>query len=260
MRITYIWHDCFWIETESCHVVFDYWKDVERTEPRFIEMMDPEKPVYVFVSHHHKDHYTPEIFDWSRRFKDIRYIISRDTYKSARHYINEESLYRGSHRVRPEQVTVLRRGEGYSDAAIEAWAFGSTDTGNSYMVRLGEMLIFHAGDLNLWVRKEESTKGEIAAARRDYVKILDEIKERFPVIDYAMFPVDARIGGDFREGASIFVRELEVRHFIPMHFTLGKDLDEQLYFTHRAVDFASYANPERGDYIPLTVPYSGIES
>lgn len=256
MKITYIWHDCFWIETEACHVIFDFWKDIEGTTPRLLNMLDPDKPIYIFVSHHHKDHFTPEIYGWSHRFPKIHYIISKDTFKASRHYIKEDSMYRGDYRVKPEQVTMLPRGESYKDELIEAYAFGSTDIGNSYMVKVAGKRIFHAGDLNAWVWKDESTKAEIAAAIRDYKRILDDIKVVTDSFDYAMFPVDARIGRDYWEGAKIFVHEFKVEHFIPMHFTLGKDLDQQIYFTNCATDFDAYRNTEYGEYIALTVPYS----
>ena len=163
-RLTYIYHDGFLLQTPEVNVVFDYWKDPESAEPRFLQTLETKKPLYVLVSHHHKDHFNPEIFQWSDRFDDIHYIISRDTFRAARHFINPGSLYHGLKRVDPDKVVALAPGEVYRDKHIRVEAFGSTDIGNSYLLQTGGKTIFHAGDLNAWVWKDESTPQEIEEA------------------------------------------------------------------------------------------------
>ena len=55
MTITYIYHSCFLIETAKCYYLFDYYKG-EMPE------LNWQKPILVFASHRHTDHYNPRIF------------------------------------------------------------------------------------------------------------------------------------------------------------------------------------------------------
>ena len=56
MKITYINHSGFLVETEDCYYVFDYYKG---------EMLslDKSKETIVFCSHFHQDHFNPKIFE-----------------------------------------------------------------------------------------------------------------------------------------------------------------------------------------------------
>ena len=63
MKLTYIFHSGFVVETQSCVLVFDYWMDPADCLP---EILSKGKPVYVLVSHFHEDHFSREIFSWFR--------------------------------------------------------------------------------------------------------------------------------------------------------------------------------------------------
>lgn len=223
MILRYIHHDCFVIETRRTILIFDFWK-----APRFPDFPfcfteapegEPQRSIYVFVSHHHKDHFRREIFEWAQRRPDIRFIISRDVEKYVRYMLREGGTYRG---FRPErsQVTVMREGESFEDENLKVEAFGSTDIGNSYMVTVDGKRIFHAGDLNAWVWKDESTPAEIEAALRDFNAVLAPIEARYSSIDLAMFPEDPRLGRDYDEGARIFRSRFDIGWFVPMHYEL----------------------------------------
>lgn len=253
-KLTYIYHDGFLLDTPKAAVVFDYWKDPESTYPRFLKELNPHKPLYVLVTHHHKDHFNPEIFQWSHHFTDIHYILSRDTFRAARHFFTPESLYKGLKRVNPERVTVLTPGDVFSNDIISVRAFASTDLGNSYMVEVNGKRVFHAGDLNAWVWKDESTQEEIAAAMAQYNKVLDTINAVTDSFDLTMFPVDPRLGTDFWVGAQVFMRRFDIGIFVPMHFTLAEQPDRQLDYIAQATDFSTYANPDRGRHVALTAP------
>ncbi|MDE5552556.1 MAG: MBL fold metallo-hydrolase [Muribaculaceae bacterium] len=255
--LTYIYHDCFLYRTRTATgreiaILFDYMRD---PDGRLWSLIPDNVFLYVLVSHFHKDHYSPDIFRQASRAGGAHYILSRDVARHARHILTPGTLYKG---VRPAvgQVTILSKGDKYCDENVEIHAFGSTDIGNSYVVRVsGGDVLFHAGDLNLWSWRDESTAGEIAAAKRDYECELQPIAERFPEFDYAMFPVDSRIGTLYWEGAEIFLKRINVKRFFPMHFELA-DNDGQRMQRHRdALRFDLYA-PQRGEMIGLTAPYS----
>lgn len=261
VEIKYVWHDCFVAVTDSCSMVFDYWHDVPcggcddggRDLPVALSGIDRSKPLYVFVSHSHKDHYNPEVFAWADKFDEVRYIVSNDVYRRMRHIVSATSVYNGP-RVDAGRVTRMLNGDVFDDGRVKVFAFPSTDVGNSYAVSVEGRMFFHAGDLNAWIWKDESDEAEVKKALGDYRACLRKIKEAgLGVFDYVFFPVDSRIGTDYFTGAAMFVREFDVRRFFPMHFALGDD-EERCRRRRDALRFGLYLNPERGEYISLADP------
>lgn len=258
--LTYIWHDCFIYEDGDKLLIFDFWKDPEsadKTFPDFIKNANKNMDVTVFVSHYHKDHYTKRIFEWEKLFNKITFIISPDVAKHARHILDAGSMYVG-YKPSSGNVKILRPGETFDDGTICVSAFSSTDIGNSYAVEINGRVVFHAGDLNAWIWKEESTLEEVEEEISKFDVILNTISNKFPKIDIAMFPVDSRIGRDYFTGAAMFVRKIDVGHFIPMHFSFGETEEEKRKFKRDAVRFEEYANTNRGEYIGLQSPYSKL--
>jgi len=240
-------------------MLFDYWRDPRYEDdpqcamPPLLDDLPDDRPLYVFVSHHHKDHLNTGIFSWQERFGRIHYVMSKDTARFCRRYLRDDSIWRGP-KVSADKVTVLKPGERWSDGTMEVCAFGSTDTGCSYLLRIGGESIFHAGDLNAWIWKDESTPAEVATDLRRYEAILKDIAAESPEIGYVMFPVDSRIGTDYFTGARMFAELIRVGHFFPMHFELA-DTDEELRQRHKdAIAFGSYARKDYGEYIGLQTP------
>lgn len=259
-KVTFIWHDCFVVETADANLVFDYWLDSDgeaRAFPDFLNTLDAGKPLYVLVSHGHKDHYNPAIFGWARLFGNIHFIVSKDIRNRIRHILSESSVYSGP-KIRESQLTVLRPGETYSDDILSVRAFPSTDIGAAYLIEMDRQSFFHAGDLNAWVMADDSSEREINKALGDYKACLKAISEYLDTahdgkdIDYCFFPVDSRIGSKYFLGAAMFVTNFKVRRFFPMHFDLG-DNEEREIRRRDALDFNKYANLTFGEYIPLAV-------
>lgn len=251
VEIRFVWHDCFVVSTDECSMVFDYWRD--DAGESVLARLDRAKPLYVFVSHGHKDHFNPEIFSWASEFENIVYVVSRDVFKRMRHVLSPTSVYNGP-RLSPGQVVPLRAGEEFGDSLVKVRAFPSTDIGNSYAVETSGRRIFHAGDLNAWLWVDVSTESEVRKAAGDYRACLRDIREAgITGFDYAFFPVDSRIGTDYFAGARMFVNEFDVARFFPMHFCLG-DESEVERRRRDALRFDLYANTQRGEYIGLSKP------
>ena len=152
--ITYIWHDCFVVELNDCILIFDYWAD---PDGRIFDFITHDKPVYIFVSHHHKDHFCKEIFSWSSQLNNkISYIISSDTARFIKHLLSPRSTYKGKLRIDPERVKIMSEGDYFSDDLISVNAYGSTDIGCSYLISHSSKRIFHAGDLNAWILEDKT--------------------------------------------------------------------------------------------------------
>lgn len=256
-EISYIFHDCFLIKMAGCAIIFDYWKDPlspNSEYPRFLDALDPELPLYVYVSHSHKDHFSRDIFGWATRFPKIHYFVSRETYLKCRYIMSPTSIYAGP-KIDSYRMTAMNPGHVTTVNNIRVQAFGSTDIGVSWLVECGGRRIFHAGDFNAWLWIDESTPEEVKQSRDAFSAILDTIVSALngKQIDYAFFPVDSRIGSEFWTGARTFLRKIDVKVFFPMHFGIG-DADEQALRIRDALNFGRYANPDRGEYIGLAAP------
>ena len=118
MTLTYIFHSGFMLETEQSILVFDYWMDPSGVMDGVLRN---EKPLYVFSSHFHEDHFTKAIFDWKKQREDITYILSKDIYKHRRASKEDADVW-------------LAKGGTWSDDSISVWAMGSTDSGVSWIV------------------------------------------------------------------------------------------------------------------------------
>ena len=113
MTLTYIFHSGFVLETEQSILVFDYWLDPSGVMEGVLKK---EKPLYVFSSHFHEDHFTKKIFEWKKLNPDITYILSKDIYKHRRTSKEDADVW-------------LAKGGTWSDKNISVWALGSTDSG-----------------------------------------------------------------------------------------------------------------------------------
>ena len=65
LRVYPIFHSGFLVELRECCLLFDYYQGE-------LPAVDPAKTLYVFVSHGHRDHYTPRLREltarWPRRY------------------------------------------------------------------------------------------------------------------------------------------------------------------------------------------------
>ena len=231
--VTFYHHSGFAVEVGKNLLIFDYWRGekLELPQRTWIKNDDLAKyeKILVFVSHDHEDHFDEAIYGWDSENLPITYIISDDL-----------PLTRKGNRMKPgDEITV---------DDIEIRAYDSTDKGVSFYVTVEGLHIFHAGDLNLWHWREESSLREIAQAERAYYEAVAPI-ERLP-IDIAMFPVDPRMGGLFDAGANHFIMAVKPRLFIPMHWQGRSEV---------AVDFARRGRTKYTEVLALTKPREKVE-
>lgn len=222
-KVTYLDHSGFLVETPEAILVFDYYRDPSHQVKKTLEAV-PDKPVFFFVTHHHSDHFNPDIFDLAQNRRRT-FVLSNDI--ESKHVI-EKGM----------QVAWMSAGDAIEDldGGLRVKAYGSTDAGVSYLVTTPEgETIFHGGDLNDWHWSKESTEKEIARAHGQFDKIVNRIASEVPEVNIAMFAVDPRQGEDYQRGAREFLTKVKVADFFPMHFW-GAD--------SQACDFALYAPAE----------------
>ena len=244
MTLTYIFHSGFVLETEQSILLFDYWMDPSGVMDGVLRS---EKPMYVFSSHFHEDHFTKEIFEWKKQKLNITYILSKDIYKHRRASKEDANVW-------------LAKGGTWSDDVISVWALGSTDSGVSWIVETEDKAaikreqsqacldsaereqarpkvkrIFHAGDLNNWYAKflsddnpdqqrysfEMEEVFNPVAHEKQFLGELKDIRKVADSFDVVMFPIDGRVGNGYTLGARQFIERFKVGLFVPMHFTTG---------------------------------------
>jgi L-ascorbate metabolism protein UlaG (beta-lactamase superfamily) len=212
-KIKYLYNSGFKLETENSVLIFDYFPNKEEMDSIITEKdLSVGKDIYVFASHSHADHYTKDILEWMEFRPDIQYILSSDI-----------ECNRNSNRI-----TKISAYEELEIGKLYVKAYGSTDKGISFLVKVDGTAIFHAGDLNWWYWWDDSEE-EIQKAESLYKKEVSMIKGES--IDIAFFPVDSRLEHNYALGGEYFIEHIKPKIFIPMHFredfNITKDFSER---------------------------------
>lgn len=215
MKIIYIGHSGYLVEFSGCCCLFDYYTG---TLPRLSE----EKPLFVFVSHHHPDHYNPVIYELAGRYKEVRYILPPDVkLRPGRIPLlspeeTEELRQKGAAgrflRVKSGQAYTLEAG----GIKLELETLRSTDCGVAYLVISPEGTVFHAGDLNWWAWEGESKQCN-NNMEANYKREVDRLAGR--AIHVAFLPIDPRQEGYYWLGFDYFLRKIRPEKAFPMHFS-----------------------------------------
>lgn len=222
MKVTYIHHSSFSVELQQTVLLFDYYKGELPEFPK-------EKPLIVFASHFHQDHYSPVIFELAERRDNIYYVLSKDIKK----------------RSVPENVRFVKAGERFSlslgspapfyqDPAepvsqvpsvpaiseksaltMEIETFLSTDEGVAFWITCEGKQIYHAGDLNnwWWEGEDKAWNHNMAA---NYRREIDKMAGRHA--DAAFVPLDPRLEQWFYLGMDEFMKKVNADNVFPMHF------------------------------------------
>lgn len=227
LEVTYHHHSGFSCAVGDVLLVFDYWQgeggwlpQEQRVTP---DTLRRYRAAYVFVSHSHPDHLDPVVFEWAGE-TPVTYVLSQDA----------PAQYPGN-RMRPGETLAL--------PDLRVAAFDSTDLGVSYLVTIAGVNIFHAGDLNFWHWREESTVQEIEEADNAFRAACKPLEKEN--IDLAFFPVDPRQGRLFDAGANYFIMTVRPRLLVPMHFWGRPEV---------AVEFARRARCRQTEVVAMTRP------
>ncbi len=201
MKVTYIGHSGFLTESESCCCLFDYYQGE-------IPSLPGDKPLYIFVSHRHQDHFNPEIFQITGP-KEIHYILSQDT----RRYMRDRLSLPNLHFMKAEEsLSLTAAGSG---KPLSVKTFHSTDCGVAFLVETDGKKIYHAGDLNWWVWLGESKQynHNMTANFQRYTEPLKGME-----LFAAFLPLDPRQGEWYDKGFSYMMENTFIRYAFPMHF------------------------------------------
>lgn len=235
----YLYHSGFSIETEQYIFIFDYYLDKVDSGEKCRDFgaigkkdLSIDKKIIVFSSHHHADHFNPVILEWAEIRPDIQYVFSSDIPKQNK-------------KIKVQYL------EPYQEVQLEdiyIKAYGSTDIGVSFLVRVEGKTFFHAGDLNCWSWWDDTEQGRKKAEawfEEEIAKIKGE------KIDVAFFPVDPRLREKYSMGAKYFIEQLSPNVFIPMHFDEAYDTVFKFVESMQGIDTKVMTISERGQKIIL---------
>ena len=201
MKVTYIHHSSFMAELEHAALLFDYFEGE-------IPEIPEDKPLYVFASHRHGDHFSRAIFDLAGRAGKVTYVLSDDIWTRQ---VPEEILGRTTF-IGPGESKRLLDGAGQP---LDIEAFKSTDEGVAFLIKAEGKAIYHAGDLNNWVWEGEPEEDNRRMSE-NYHKELEKLAGRH--IDVAFMLIDPRQEKDFYLGMDDFMRKVGADAVFPMHF------------------------------------------
>lgn len=198
MKITFLQHSAFLVESEHYTLLFDW--TGETPLPDF----DRSKHLYVFASHHHGDHYTPRIF--ALGMDNVTYILATCIRLSAK---RKAGLCIDDH-----AVVRMKAGECRIVGDLEIRTVRSNDAGVAFLVRGADGSLFHAGDLNdwNWEGEDPAWNARIGAAWRKSLEQLKGVR-----VDAAFLPLDGRLEQNFYLGIHGYLQVLQCRRVFPMH-------------------------------------------
>jgi hypothetical protein len=205
VRVHYLYHSGYAVETGNRLFVFDYYNDSPASGKRSMDsgVIEPEEikgfETFVFSSHRHPDHFNPVIFSWREKVPHIRYILSWDI---PRQYHQGNIVMRPWERISPA--------EGISISTLK-----STDEGVAFLVETDGLVIYHAGDLNWWHWEEESKAWNNDMAAR-FKREIDRLKGTR--IDIAFLTMDPRQESYWYLGTEYFISNVGAKVIFPMHF------------------------------------------
>ena len=241
MTVTYYHHSGFSVASGDVLLVFDYWRGKASKIPEALgitpETFARYNEVYVFISHEHEDHYDGVVYTWDQ-YAPVTYVIADCLPEGARGH----RMQKGS------ELTLSDR--------VQVKAYGSTDSGVSFLVTVDGMNFFHAGDLNFWHWREVCNARQIQEADEDF---RGEVKDIQGVdIDVAFFPVDPRLGMLFDAGANYFMLTVKPRLLLPMHFWGRGDVINEFARRSRTRETEIVALTNHGQAISLDIEDDGF--
>ena len=203
MKVTFLAHSGFLIQLEQVDLLFDWWQGE-------LPALDSGKPLVVFASHSHQDHFKPDIFQLDDGTRPVRFLLGND--------IKFTRQRRERWKLTPEIEAHCQRLAGGLAAqplpGVRVKTLTSTDSGVAFLVEAEGKTIYHAGDLNWWYWAEEPDPWN-PDMERNFKRYTAPLKDC--PIDLAMLPLDPRLeGGEFL-GMAYMLELARIRTAIPMH-------------------------------------------
>lgn len=206
MKITFLYHSAFLVETEQFHLLFDFYKAP-------LPMLSADKPLFAFASHSHADHFTEALFSETAAHEKTQFILAR----SVRPTPKKLDAW-GVPAAQRESIVTMRAGETLTLDAdgteLTVETLKSTDEGVAFFLSWRGNTLYHAGDLNWWRWKGED-KAWNNNMDASFLRNIEPLRGRS--IDMAFLPLDPRQEEFFDLGMDYVLSIADVRRAFPMH-------------------------------------------
>ena len=192
--------------------------------------IDSKKPLYIFISHVHNDHFNRDVFKLVDKYPHVEIFLGYDNnYPELNDYFDQL----------PNKVAdVLSRFSGEQklfsdDGKMEINTLRSTDEGVAFIVNIDGKTLYHAGDLFLMqvMDKEKfmqmssmailsgSYMGDyedyLKNSKREFIEYTEPLRGK--TIDYAMIPLDPRVYTVAEETIKRYMDVATIKSWSPMH-------------------------------------------
>ncbi len=209
MKVTYIEHSGFLLDTGDVYFLFDYYKGI-------LPKLDKKKPLVVFVSHKHQDHFNPWIFSLADMHLDTLFILAKGVpYKNLAVKFSKQLAAQGLNSILPlkkDISTIIMLSNGKE---LKIRTLRSTDEGVAFLLSYKGRRYYHAGDLNLWVLDGEDEQ-ENKNMEKKYFTEMEKLKGMD--IEIAFVPLDPRLQCNAYCGLKTFLSYTNCQCVFPMHF------------------------------------------
>ena len=208
MKLYYLYHSGVAVETERHLLIFDYYQDtLPGGAPALLQQVG--KPVTVFASHGHYDHFNRTILTWKDAYPDITYVLSDDI-----------PPVDGCHRIGPRKTLEL--------PGLTVSTLRSTDQGVAFVVTCDGHTIYHSGDLHWWHWSGEPDRDNqiMETAYKREMERLEGVH-----LDVAFLPVDPRQEADGLRGIEYFAAHNDCPCLVPIHYSWDPSILETLQRT-----------------------------
>lgn len=206
-KVCYLGHSGFTVETDNYFLVFDYVEShvddsfgiIDVVEQKKIDFSKIKKPVIMFNSHEHFDHYNASINRLYSRGSNFFTILG-----------DIESNFQNTKSMKPREYFK------YKD--IEVYTGSSTDVGVCFLIKVDGVVIYFAGDNIDW--------GDIESGKNYYNEI-DYLASICSSVDIAFVPVCNYFGEmskSITDSAIYAIEKLNAKKCYPMHCALGKQV------------------------------------
>ncbi|MBQ7063777.1 MAG: MBL fold metallo-hydrolase [Firmicutes bacterium] len=212
-------HSGFFVQLPEVNLLFDCYTGE-------LPPFNPDKEIFVMISHAHPDHFNPEIFKLAAVCGRVHFIVSSDIYVTrtmVRPFGDEDHILACIESMNAEDHLdwVLESGLRISIDTSE-----STDAGVAFLVDVDGFRVYHAGDLTNWYdpgRHSENDRVRLEQDfRRDSATLLQGKR-----VHFAMLPMDPRLGDVSLASVHELVSRYDIRRFAPMHQWLDYGFTER---------------------------------
>lgn len=220
LRVTFIHHSAFVVETEHRTLVFDYFPSEDFPEQEFHgkkPVFAADKPIYVFASHGHRDHFSREVLRWGEKRKDMTYIFSRDIRVSRLSLLKD-----GMDPTLRKRIRFMLPVSDLELDGMKIHTLRSTEVGVAFYVECDGYHFYHAGDLNEWNVSEGGGSLFTEIYTGGYEKEIRYLRDKH--IDLAFVVLDPRLGTGAYKGMDVFLNAVQADLVFPMHLWERFDL------------------------------------